>query len=159
MKNTKKGFTLIELLVVIAIIGVLAAVIIASINSARARGRDAQRVSDIRQLSTALELYYNSNGFVYPAKGPAFTANPSVLVTQGFIPKIPTDPSTGSNYLYFGLGSGAGACTGYHLGATMESGNAVLNTDADAAASTGCAGNGGSAVDFAGTDPVYDIKK
>ena len=63
MKN--KGFTLIELLVVVAIIGILAAVVIASLNSAQASARDAQRLQDIRSIQNAFELYYLENG-TYP---------------------------------------------------------------------------------------------
>ena len=62
----KKGFTLIELLVVVAIIGLLATLSIVALNSARARSRDAKRVADIKQVQTALELYYNDFGS-YPA--------------------------------------------------------------------------------------------
>lgn len=60
LKN--KGFTLIELLVVIAIIGLLSSVVLASLNTARAKGRDAKRLSDIKQLQIALELYLDDNG-------------------------------------------------------------------------------------------------
>lgn len=60
LRNTKqKGFTLIELLVVIAIIGLLASVVLLSLNSARQKSRDAKRLADVRQVASALELYYN----------------------------------------------------------------------------------------------------
>jgi len=52
----KKGFTLIELLVVIAIIGLLATLAVVSMSSARAKARDAKRVSDVRQMSTILDV-------------------------------------------------------------------------------------------------------
>jgi len=57
----KKGFTLIELLVVIAIIGLLSSVVLASLNTARMKSRDARRLSDLSQISKALELYYDDN--------------------------------------------------------------------------------------------------
>ena len=64
-KKQKKGFTLIELLVVIAIIGLLATLSVVALNNARSRARDSRRVSDIKQIQTALELYFNEND-AYP---------------------------------------------------------------------------------------------
>jgi len=55
-----KGFTLVELLVVIAIIGLLSTLAFVSLNNARAKARDAKRVSDVRQIQSALELFYNN---------------------------------------------------------------------------------------------------
>ena len=63
-----RGFTLIELLVVIAIIGILSSVVLASLNSAREKARDARRVSDLKQMQVALELYYDSHN-AYPVGG------------------------------------------------------------------------------------------
>lgn len=63
-KNT--GFTLIELLVVISIIGLLASVVLVSLNSARAKARDAKRIADLTQLSKALELYASDHNDQYP---------------------------------------------------------------------------------------------
>ena len=53
-KSNSKGFTLIELLVVIAIIGILSSVVLASLNSAKKKSRDARRVADIGQIKLAL---------------------------------------------------------------------------------------------------------
>ena len=64
MKN-KKGFTLIELLVVISIIALLASIVLASLNSARVKARDARRIADLNQIRTALEFFFDTNGF-YP---------------------------------------------------------------------------------------------
>jgi len=61
MKNNR-GFTLIELLVVIAIIGMLSSVVLASLNVAREKGRDARRLSDMNSAVKALALYYDENG-------------------------------------------------------------------------------------------------
>ena len=147
--NKTRGFTLIELLVVIAIIGILSSVVLASLNSARRKARDAKRISDIKQIQLALEMYYDDNSN-YPTE-----ISSDNLVTPGYISQIPTDPSTGAAYTYAALGSGA-TCSSYHLGATLESStHSALDTDADASAGTVCTG-GGTAFD--GTDPIYDVK-
>jgi prepilin-type N-terminal cleavage/methylation domain-containing protein len=62
------GFTLIELLVVISIIGLLSSVVLASLNSARVKGRDAVRMQTLTQYSSALELYRDTTGH-YPIGG------------------------------------------------------------------------------------------
>ena len=66
MKATmKRGFTLIELLVVIAIIGILASVVLASLNSARDKGTDAAIKSDINNARAQAELFYSDNSNSY----------------------------------------------------------------------------------------------
>ncbi len=59
--NKNKGFTLIELLVVIAIIGILASVVLASLSSARDKGRDAAVKSQIAAMKAQGELFYSTN--------------------------------------------------------------------------------------------------
>jgi type II secretion system protein G len=70
MFKQRKGFTLIELLVVIAIIGLLASIVLVSLNSARKKARDASRITSLKQLQTAVEFYYDDNGqYPQPCQG------------------------------------------------------------------------------------------
>ena len=171
MKNTpRRGFTLIELLVVIAIIGILSSIVLASLNSARKKGRDARRVSDVKQLQLALELYYDANG-AYPS---AVTA--ANLVNAGYISTIPTDPSNSAVYAYtpYGATGATATCSNYHLGASLEtSGHTALASDADVTSLPSgyavCTFSGSPSADFSGTDSAacksgdagvacYDVK-
>lgn len=61
-----KGFTLIELLVVIAIIGILGAIVFAPFQTARRKGRDAQRVIEMKNLVSTIALYADSHNGSYP---------------------------------------------------------------------------------------------
>lgn len=60
IRHAREGFTLIELLVVIAIIGVLSAVVLASLNSARNKGADAAIKSNINNARAQAELFYDT---------------------------------------------------------------------------------------------------
>ena len=102
LKNKQsKGFTLIELLVVIAIIGLLSSVILASLNSARTKARDALRSSSIRQVQTALEFYYDANGNYPQSPDVAFPGILTAALTPTYIPKIPVDPTNIAPYHYY----------------------------------------------------------
>lgn len=95
-KRFGAGFTLIELLVVIAIIGLLSSIVLASLNSARAKARDAKRVSDIQALKTAVELYYLDNNQYPPGCASSNGANVagwSTLLSSKYIGSMPKDPS------------------------------------------------------------------
>jgi len=97
-KKNGAGFTLIELLVVISVIGFLASASIVALNIARIKTRDAKRTADLKQIATALELYYDKNGN-YPAifSGPgstrcsAITSSP-VNWLAPYLPTAPIDP-------------------------------------------------------------------
>jgi prepilin-type N-terminal cleavage/methylation domain-containing protein len=95
MKKNKQGFTLIELLVVIAIIGLLSTLSIVALNQARARSRDARRLADVKQIQTALEMYYNDwNG--YPASLTPGSQIASGTIYMDIVPKppLPADGAT-----------------------------------------------------------------
>ncbi|MDD5251647.1 MAG: type II secretion system protein [Patescibacteria group bacterium] len=87
MKTNKKGFTLIELLVVIAIIGLLSTLAVVALNSARQKSRDSKRVADVKQIQTALELYFADSTNGYPEAATAITlgdTNQKSLCTGGW---------------------------------------------------------------------------
>jgi len=102
MKKEIRGFTLIELLVVIAIIGLLSTMAVVALNNARQKARDAKRVSDIKQVQTALELYYNdANGYpttVAPGGAIALTGT----TYMGAVPSNPGPQEDGANCTGFG---------------------------------------------------------
>ena len=68
MSRLQKGFTLIELLVVISIISLMSSVVFTSLARVRVQARVAQSVSDLREIRSALEAYYQDKG-VYPSTG------------------------------------------------------------------------------------------
>jgi general secretion pathway protein G len=118
-KPTQKAFTLIELLVVISIIGILATLVVANINSARSRARDAERKSDMKNIQTALRIYYNDYG-VYPGSqvgggnikgcglvgttvcpwGNVWSVNNGATVYMATLPKDPISPTHYYKYTF-----------------------------------------------------------
>ena len=115
-----RGFTLIELLVVIAIIGILSSIVLASLNTARQKSRDARRVADIKQIQLAMQLYYDASS-TYPATLADLV--PTYIATQ------PRDPVGQIAYPYDVIGGG----TSYAVCANLEDGaNQALKSDLDA---------------------------
>jgi len=157
MNRISRGFTLIELLVVIAIIGILSSVVLASLNSARVKGRDARRVSDVKQLQLALELYYDNNQS-YPVGSGAASTTLAALVSANFISSIPQDPTNAGNYVYTyasanldGTACSAATCPSYIVRAAIEGSSAVPAGDVDGtAAGLDCADTG--------TPPYYCMR-
>lgn len=136
MKNNKKGFTLVELLVVIAIIGLLSTLAVVALNNARQKSRDARRVSDIKQIQTALELYYNDEGG-YPATVDVVAESAILGPTSGvtYMNAVPSNPSpqtdgscAGGNYTYMQTDAGASYTLAYCLGADTGGIDAGDNT-------------------------------
>jgi len=137
-RHSLTGFTLIELLVVIAIIGILASIVLANLNIARIKARDARRISDVKQIQLTLELFYDAYGY-YPASIYPATGGP----LSPFIANVPMDPlGTGLAYNYTAINiAGTAAlscdatsnlCPSYHIGAVLgDSVNFELQSDAD----------------------------
>ncbi len=86
MYTSQRGFTLIELLVVIAIIGILSAVVLASLNTARDKGSDAAVQADLAAIRTQAALYFSDNNNTYGAA----VANNSCAATAGTLFAEPT---------------------------------------------------------------------
>jgi len=128
-KHHYSAFTLVELLVVIAIIGILSTLSVIVFNNARAKARDSRRLSDVKQISMALELYYDDQGRYPPPPTPTGTpitglclSNSGFTSTCGTIPylqKIPSDPLPNIHYTYSYLNSGES----YRLGFNLEQGS------------------------------------
>lgn len=88
----KKGFTLIELLVVIAIIGLLATIAVVALSNSRSRARDARRLADIKQIQTALQLYYHEQGGYPSSLGTSIATGTSVYMA--LVPNAPMPNET-----------------------------------------------------------------
>lgn len=159
--RSKKGFTLIELLVVIAIIGVLASIVLASLNNARQKSRDARRISDIKQIQLALELYFDGTGAGgYPVAN-ATACSPTTAMyglealAPTYIPVVPTDPNATLKCYKYSTVTGSTKPTTYHLGATLEdTTNSILTSQSDREGvnTTATDING-----FDGADPIYNV--
>jgi prepilin-type N-terminal cleavage/methylation domain-containing protein len=134
----QKGFTVIELLVVISVISLLSSVIMVSLVKARAKGRDARRLEDVKVLSQAIQLYIGDTGTPPPGNNEAandyfnYSSDPAGFITSlkssNYITGAITGPVPGTllhtgnfyNYAYFryppcapdlGLPGGPGTCT------------------------------------------------
>ncbi|PKM91225.1 hypothetical protein CVU82_04220 [Candidatus Falkowbacteria bacterium HGW-Falkowbacteria-1] len=119
-----KAFTLIELLVVIAIIGVLATLAVVALQQARQRARDSKRVADMKQVSTALEIFFNENNRYPTIEEWNSGSIISFSTGENFMNIIPTAPtpadggcsSASNTYFYMPQNSGASYTVDFCIG-------------------------------------------
>jgi prepilin-type N-terminal cleavage/methylation domain-containing protein len=121
--NKSYGFTLIELIVVIALMGILATIGFSAYSTSMQTGRDNRRKLDLKNVATALQIYYSDNTS-YPGPDGNYVALPSIIPTiSPYMKQVPQDPKFASDsyikqYVYKRM---PGNC--YCLGATMERSN------------------------------------
>lgn len=125
LRRRSGGFTLVELLVVIAIIGVLATLVLLQLGTARGRARDTQRITQVNQIRTAVEQYYEDNSGSYPD---------DIYATDtlsAYIARVPKDPLLDTEYGYAVVDDGAGKNISFVIWAGLEQNAAALKSDAD----------------------------
>ncbi|MCX6793033.1 MAG: prepilin-type N-terminal cleavage/methylation domain-containing protein [Candidatus Falkowbacteria bacterium] len=166
-KKLKSAFTLIELLVVIAIIGVLSTMAIIALGNARAKARDSKRVADIKQISTALELYYSDYNS-YPTIITPGNALTSPDGTRIYIAAIPNNPAPrndnncgNNNYTYAATSDNANYSLNFCLGNNVASTPAGINSTSNSGLNTAPGlvtwykfdeGSGATAIDSSGNN-------
>ncbi len=144
LRNERKGFTLIELLVVIAIIGLLSTLAIVALNSARAKSRDSKRISDVKQIQTALELYFaDQSGYPAAPGGALGAAGATTLcstsgwagacVGTSYMGQVPENPTPNGTPYTYTLAGGA-----YSITFTLEGPTGTLKDGADAGTTVDC---------------------
>jgi len=138
--KAREGFTIIELLIVIAIIAILAGLVLNNFQGAQAKARDTQRVTDINNVHSKLEEFYNDNN-AYPQTfsaatfagidaqslvdpdGTAIVINAAVA-DEAAADAVANPTTSGGEYRYIAFPTGCTAtpanCTGYVMKTFVE---------------------------------------
>lgn len=98
----RSGFTLIELMIAITIVAIVSSIGFVTYSTAQRNARDTRRKQDLRQIATALELYYQKNSNQFPA-GSSMKDDQAAwsnLLSSQYINRMPKDPKGGGNYVY-----------------------------------------------------------
>lgn len=137
----RKAFTLIEILIVVAIIAILATVVLIGLGPVQQSGRDARRLSDLREAMNGIGLYFqkcdfypgtiNCGSAASPTPDAAGWANLSGAIVGsgiGVANPLPMDPSSPGRY-YFYSNFPLGVGSSYTIGAKLENQNNAVFTN------------------------------
>lgn len=122
----RKGFTLVEMLVAVAILALLSAIVLASMNEAKKKARDAQRVSDLQQIQVGTRMYrdfFSTSTLPSVPSGEIFGDGAGFdTVLTPYLPGTIKDPINSGTTRYY-YNSAYGDCNGTHavlIALTME---------------------------------------
>jgi len=151
--SIKIGFTLVELTVVVAIIGLLATMVLSSLNDTRKKSRDARRIADLKELRAALELYITSQPVpTYPPGPYAGASGLASKLVPNQITSLPTDPLNSASFVYrYCLISP----TSYVLEALLETSDHPANRSDSDTAQSPCPDSTGNSITATGN--YYDL--
>jgi|TARA_Y100000310_G_scaffold342803_1_gene447526 prepilin-type N-terminal cleavage/methylation domain-containing protein len=95
--KSARGFSILEILVVIAIMAVLASIVLVTLDTARAKTRDTERITNVQEVSKALNLYIvNNNTFPVFPEEITLTGDDAFSITledEEIISAVPKDPT------------------------------------------------------------------
>jgi general secretion pathway protein G len=161
MKNSSRlrdarGFSLLEVMVVIAIIALLSSVLLAAWNSAKEKAQDARRITELKQLKIAVELYRTDHGH-YPresegANGKIGEGSGLDAMLAPYMTAIPSDPAGPGNPDYYYYYDGNATCGGSPNIAVVFAVNMQQQTGNGSQFCTVWGGEGGS-----GTPNAYHV--